>query len=183
MPRVNEELKTIGSMLPATDDRGVSVKRPGECTDAEMSDFLSLVRAGDEVVPEGLGNRLARAHRLLFLRSQGCLLGVAALKKPQSNYRGSVAKKAGFALGEQRFPLELGWIYVLPSARGSGCAGRLVAAAIDAANRMGVFATSRSDNVPMHRTLKKFGFYKVGKPFPSDRAHRQLELFIRTSTQ
>jgi GNAT superfamily N-acetyltransferase len=166
-----------------SDDRGVSVRRPGECSAAEIGDFLAFVCAGGEVVPEGLEDRVARAHRLFFLRSADCLLGVAALKRPESAYRTSVANKAGFALDEQALPLELGWIYVLPSARRSGCSGLLVAAATNATNRMGIFATSRTDNVPMHRTLEKFGFNKVGKTYPSDLGHTQLELFIRAPTQ
>jgi len=161
----------------------VIVKKPRECSGNELQDFIALVRAGGEVAPSGLETRVQTAALLVFLTEGQRLLGIAALKLPSSNYRRSVSEKAGVSLETSAFPYEIGWVYVIPSARSAGFSRKLVSAAVTAACGKGMFATSRTDNVRIHRTLEHFRFVSSGRPYASDRGNYQVQLFIRHATR
>ncbi|RUL66014.1 GNAT family N-acetyltransferase [Dyella dinghuensis] len=154
-------------------------KSPSNCSDAEIADFMVLVLAGGEVTQQGLENRVRSAVRLSFLREGESLVGVAALKRPNSEYRSSVASMAGFALPSSNFPYELGWVFILPSARGKKYSLLISKALLASAGTEGVFATSRADNPLMHRTLGKLGFSSSGNAYSSRRGGYKLQLFVR----
>src|SRR5690606_782181 len=133
------------------------VKPPRDCSASELEDFVSFVLAGGEVTPAGLSARVNRARWLAFLQSDNCLIGVAGLKRPSAAHRAEVEEGAGVALQACQFPLELGWVFVLPSARG-GKSRALCTPLLEKAAEIGVFATSRSKNGAMHTTLERLGF-------------------------
>jgi GNAT superfamily N-acetyltransferase len=142
-------------------------KAPAECSPQERAEFAALVRKGGEINPKGLDARISLAAQLVFLKQGADLLGIAAIKNPLGGYR--IAQ----------FPFELGWVFVEPSARGNGHSRTLVRYALAPLAHTGVFATSRSDNAPMHRTLAAFGFTAEGKTYPSTREKYALRLFVR----
>jgi hypothetical protein len=154
-----------------------TVKTPDACAPPELNDFVSFVLAGGEVTPTGLLGRVQRAHSLAFLRSRECLIGVAGLKRPSDNHRNEVSVGSGVNL-QTLFPLELGWVFVLPSARG-GKSSALCGPLLEATANLGIFATSRSGNIAMHKTLEKYGFARVGKEWPSGQNPDNLCLFTR----
>src|SRR5438477_11050699 len=98
----------------------ITAKTPGECTRTELDEFRALVAAGDEVSATGLETRVERADLLLFDTDDDCTKGIAALKRPSQGYKEGVFAKAGARSAANRFSLELGWVFVLPSARGVG---------------------------------------------------------------
>lgn len=169
-------MKMIGSIK-------VIRKAPNNCSESELADFQSLVLAGGEVTPTGLGNRVGSAHVLAFLTLGKCLVGVAALKRPEARYRKRVFHKSGTTIAEADYPFELGWVFVLPSARGWHLSSNLVQEVMLSAGTHGVFATSRTDNRPMHATLGKYSFSTVGKPYSSSRGDHQLQLFVHHGAQ
>jgi len=142
-----------------------------------------MARAGGEVDGAVLEDRIRNAKHLIFLFQGSCLVGITALKNPLVSYRRSVSAKAGVKLDTSEFPYELGYVFVLPSARDARLSRPLVEAALKASNGAGVFATSRNDNVAMHRTLVRFGFAAVGHSYRSDRGNHELQLFIRAVAQ
>jgi GNAT superfamily N-acetyltransferase len=154
-------------------------RRPGDCHDSEIKDFMALVLAGGEVSPKGLEERVRSAVSLVFLTIGCCLCGVGALKRPEPSYRTSVSSGSDIALSEDTFPYEFGWVFIMPSARGRGLSVDLTREALKTVGAKGVFATSRTDNVSMHATLKKFGLLPAGRPWASTRGQYQLQLFIR----
>lgn len=154
-------------------------KAPADCTSAEISDFKAFVLAGGEVDKNGLEGRIRLAVRLAFLREGTCLVGIAALKRPNSSYRERVALSAGTLLPSTAYPYELGWVFILPSARGKGYSHLVVQAALEVAQESGVFSTSRADNDPMHRVLDRFGFSLSGSTYASTRGAHDLKLFAR----
>lgn len=155
-----------------------TVKAPNVCSASELEDFVSLVLKGGEVIPNGLSERVRLAHSLAFLWLGPILIGVAGLKHPTKHHRNEISIGAGISL-EDRFPLELGWVFVLPSARG-GKSSILCESLISAAGVTGIFATSRSSNTAMHKTLVRRGFTRVGKEWPSGQNTDNLQLFVRT---
>lgn len=146
-------------------------------TSAEVDAFAELVLTGGEVGAEGLVERIRRAQALLFLREDDQLLGVAALKRPNANYRLSVFEKAQVAVNDPKYPLELGWVYVVPKGRGRGLSHSLVQAAVKHANGTGIFATSRADNNAMHKSLMAASFVRHGCEYRSGRGNYKLVLF------
>lgn len=166
-----------------TENSQIVAKAPAAFSDIEIADFVALVLAGGEVTPRGLEGRVRSAERIAFLRGNGCLLGVAGLKHPSQSHRSKVAAVSGEPLPSTEFPFELGWIFILPSARGRRLSLPLCRSLIDAAVTQGVFATSRTDNDGMHKTLSKLGFLPAGAAYPSPRGNHQLQAFLRHATQ
>ncbi len=157
-------------------------RKPSDCHDTEIRDFMTFVLAGGEVSPTGLERRIRSATSLVFLTIGCCLCGVAALKRPEPGYRRHVSSSSGILLSESEFPYELGWVFVLPSARGRRFSVNLTRAALSSAGTEGVFATSRTDNVKMHATLTEFHFVSAGRPYASRRGDHKLQLFLRRAT-
>ena len=152
-------------------------RAPAECSGLEVARFCELVRAGGEVDEAGLRERVMRAERLVFSRDGDCIVGVAGLKNPYDEYRAGVFAKAGVS-NPSDFPLELGWVFVVPERRGQGLSNGLVESGV-AGVETGVFATSWVDNAAMHSGLRRYGFEQAGQPYESERSERKLLLFVR----
>ena len=161
----------------------IAAKEPNECSASELQDFAALVLSGGEVIEVGLEARIRKAKSLLFLVQDGCLKGIAAVKNPEQGYKDSVFKKAHATVEASLFPFELGWVFVLPSSRGAGFSHKLVEAAFSVTNGQAIFATSRADNAPMHKVLKKHGFMCHGKTYASTQNNHQLALFVCNAAQ
>jgi len=155
------------------------VKFPGDCSNDEIEAFVALVREGGEVSMQGLPERVCRSIALVFARVDSFMIGVAALKRPQLSYRRRVSTGSGAQLPTEEFPYELGWVYVAPESRGKGLSLSLSQAALSKSEGAGVFATSRTDNIAMHRSLAKLGFVSVGNPFASERGKHSLQVLVR----
>jgi predicted GNAT family N-acyltransferase len=161
----------------------IVAKKTAECSAAELKDFAALVLAGCEVTEVGLEVRIKNAETLLFLRQDGCLKGIAAVKNPKNKYKERVFQKAQATVEASQFPFELGWVFVLPSSRGAGFSHKLVEAALSVVSDQAIFATSRADNAPMHKVLKAHGFSCHGKTYASSRGNQHLVLFVRNAAQ
>ena len=159
----------------------VCAAEPSAFSPLEIDDFVALVLAGGEVTPDGLRARVMRAAHIAFLRENDCLLGVGGLKKPSNNHRREIELGAKVTLGAETVPFELGWVFILPSARNRKQSFPLCRALVSATNGMGTFATSRSGNEGMHRTLTKLGFSRVGSEWPSRQNDDNLMLFLKNA--
>lgn len=153
--------------------------RPASFTEMEIDDFVAFVVAGGEVIPRGLRERVLAAEQLAFVRESSCLLGVGGLKRPSENHRNEVGIGSGIPISALEFPFELGWVFVLPSARCRKFSFTLCQPLVAAAQGAGVFATSQSTRYAMHSTLAKFGFSQYGTSWPSMRDDGRLLLFLR----
>ncbi|ACK50901.1 GCN5-related N-acetyltransferase [Methylocella silvestris BL2] len=152
---------------------------PGSFSDIDRTAFIALVKAGGEVSDVVLARNVKNAKALVLLRGKEGIKGVAALKKPLASYRRRISGKSEFHVDASSFPYELGYIYIVPEARGQHLSGPLVNAAIDAAAGAGIFATARVDNARMHASLVKAGFEAQGKPYGGRGGKRQIQIFIR----
>jgi GNAT superfamily N-acetyltransferase len=161
----------------------ILAQAPWALTEPEIQDFIAMVRAGGEVGNVVLEENVRNAQCLVVARDGLCLIAVGALKNPKTSYRKNVRVKAGVTVDVQAFPFELGYLFVLPSARNHGIGHKLCEAALSAAKGEGVFATARATNDRMHAILSQFGFSKAGKPYASPRGGHQLQLFLRHAAQ
>ncbi|MEJ2497282.1 MAG: hypothetical protein P8Y43_07400, partial [Sulfurovaceae bacterium] len=91
----------------------VAVKKPSECTPAELDVFQKLVEEGGEVTPHGLRQRIEQATALVFFTENECV-AVGAIKQPNKGYKEGVFLKAGVSEKSNIFNFELGWLYVKP---------------------------------------------------------------------
>lgn len=148
----------------------------------EVDDFVAFVMAGGQVTPHELRDRVMRASHIAFLRENDCLLGVGGLKFPDEDYREKIEGSSMIKLPPEEFPFELGWVFILPSARDRKLSFMLCHPLVTAALGRGVFATSLSRNVGMHRTLVNLGFTPAGLKWPSQENDDNLELFLRHAT-
>jgi GNAT superfamily N-acetyltransferase len=157
----------------------IVVRPPGDFGDREIDHLVSLVLSGGEVSPGGLRGRVMKAHCLAVMRRNNCLVGVAALKRPELSYRTRVTKGAGVPIPRDTFEFELGWVFILPSARGAKLSFPLCESAVRAADKAGIFATSRASNAGMHATMEKLGFLRAGSEWASKQVNDSLQLFVR----
>ena len=176
----------IGTIHTSTFSSGcsnviVTVGPPNTFTDDHIDRFKSLVLAGGEVAEHGLRDLILAANWLAFGWEDDQLLGIAGLKNPKLSYRDRISKSSGVALKVDELPLEFGWVFIEHIGRGRGLSLPLGQSLIEATNRQGVFATSRSDNLRMHKTLNKLGFTRMGTEWPSKQNDGMVCLFVRTT--
>jgi hypothetical protein len=67
----------------------------------------------------------------------------------------------------------------MPSARRKGYSALLVDDALKAANGKGVFATSRTTNTAMWKTLERYSFKKTGNVYLARNRKDKIQLFLR----
>lgn len=157
----------------------ITVRKPSECSSAELQKFADLILMGGEVTAAGIDVRIKKAEALVFLVQDGDLKGIAAVKNPDKTYKNGVFQKAQASVQANEFLIELGWVFVLPSSRNSGFSHKLVDAALTVTSGRAIFSTSRSDNIPMHRVLNAHGLSCHGRVYASSRGNQNLVLFIK----
>jgi len=162
-------------------EMNMSAVAPQELSGDERTAFVRLVTLGGEVGGAVLATNIENARVLVMVRAAREIKGIAALKRPQASYRKRIGEKAGAEVGELRCPYELGYVYVLPEARGKGISHRLVAKALQHTDNRAVFATARADNEAMLATLTKAGFKQAGQDYRG-RKNRMIRLLLRPAS-
>ena len=165
--------------MAAVDEIKMKVKQPTDCSEEELSSFKARILEGGEVEAAGFAVRLRLARVLAFGMAGDCVAAVAALKSPLRTYRERVFAKAAVADQTTSSDLELGWIFVAPEFRLRGLAARMVVEILGRYGQATIFATSRVDNVGMHKVLEANGFGRTGVPYKSERGRQELVLFLR----
>lgn len=155
----------------------IQPKRPCECTENEIREFVSEVKKGNEVESSGLINRVKNADILVFARDTNLnLIGVGAVKCPKRSYLNRIFSKAGVSAESSKYKLEIGYFYVDPNYRKNGIGSKIMQAINQHLHGENCFATTKSDT--MQNILTKYGFQKIGKEYKSDSGDYKLELYI-----
>src|SRR5262249_544184 len=116
---------------------------------------------------------------LAVLRIHDNGVGIAALKLPNAHYRSSVFQKAKSKLEPTDWPFELGWVHILTEFQRAGYSLRLCRQVLAHCEGKNVFATTKTTNEPMRRTLANCGFETDGEPYKSDMRDEKLILYVR----
>jgi len=156
------------------------VKEPPKCSKKELENFYQLVLRGEQVENSGLRNRIKRAKLLAFHYEEKNLVGIASLKRPNKTYKKKVFIEAGVSEESDKYNLEVGWAFTMDEYRGKGICCGLIQKIVDASGSQNIFATTRTDNLPMQRILEKNGFQKIGKPYPGRTKKYYLQLYTRS---
>lgn len=157
---------------------------PTAFSDAQIAAFVELVISEGEVDPYDLQERVENARTLVMLYDEGVLVGTAAIKNPEPDYRAGVFDKAASDLSASSYPVELGYVVVAKSHRGQKLTWQLVDAALPFAGTEHVFATTRTDNDAMHRVLPARGFIASGEPYDSiEHPGSHIRLFARDKAE
>jgi RimJ/RimL family protein N-acetyltransferase len=143
-----------------------------------LAEFRRKVADGGEVNTKPLASLTSNALVLGFARYGDVLIGVGAIKRPYGQYRDRVFEKAASVLNPSDFDFELGWFYIDPAHRGKRLTSSLVSALLPLLLEAPAYATSRTDNVRMHSSLRSAGFREEGTPYQSKDAGVQLQLFV-----
>lgn len=155
-------------------------RQPAECSKAELDDFENLVKIGGEVNPNGLRDRIKNAFLLVWVSAGvGNVVGVAALKRPNENYRSSVFKKACSKEKPSLYEAELGWIFVKEEFRGKSVATQLINEILSAKVLTTIYATAREKNDSILSILKRLGFKQNGNAYPSNEGHYSVVLYTK----
>jgi GNAT superfamily N-acetyltransferase len=157
----------------------IKIQVPGSCASDELAQIEKLVLLGSEVMPAGLGDRIARSVRLSWAHNESRIVAVAALKRPNERYRKSVFQKSGATESPSDWEVELGWIFVCEGHRRKSLARKLVAALFTHEPDRNVFATTREQNDPIMPLLKEFGFVQEGTAYASSNGAYNLLLHLR----
>lgn len=154
-------------------------------SDKDREAFATLVATGGAVkvdrVREGIQHP---GVKLVVAKIGGEMIGCAALKSPTENYRARIQnEKAQFALPEEAYPHELGYVAVLSGHEGQGWGSRLCEMVMLLAGRDGVFATTGTASM-LTRILPGLGFKWVGavwkgEPNDNDKKIPYLHLLVR----
>ena len=159
-------------------DEPIVVCPPDKCSDETIQRILDLICDGGAIPAsrDTIEKRVLGAKSVVYLKRDGEIVGIAALKVPVQSYRDRIGEETGFPIPEQRFPYELGYVVVDASAQGQNLSPKLVDAVLDVAGGKGLFATTSS--AAMHKILPRAGFVKGGEDYEKDDAEK-LTLYVR----
>lgn len=152
---------------------------PNKFSKDDITQIVDLILSGNEVGSNQVISNIKNAAIIVTIKDDTELKGIATLKNPLSTYRKHISDKSGFDVSLTKFPYELGYIVIIPSARGTGLSRILVDAAVNAANGKGIFATARTNNTRMISTLQKFGFKPVGNSYLGRDGVNKIQIFVR----
>lgn len=154
------------------------IKKPLECSKKEKEDFYDLVVKCDEVDKNGLKERIEGAKLLAFHYENINLVGTAALKCPDEDYKKDKFKRAGVAEQSDNYNLEFGWACTEEKYRRKGIGSGLIQQILNCEGSQCIYATTKERNNKMQNILEEKGFKKIGNHFLSSKGHYLL-LFTR----
>ena len=155
-----------------------SIAKPAVLTGTDKDEFIAFVLQAGEVNSATLPDLVDRAVALVMMWDRASLIGTAAIKVPNITYPPKVFRKAKVEDQVAAYPFELGWVHVHHTYERQGRGSVLVAAAVEAAEGKGLYATTKSD--AMRWMLPKHGFAALGESYASVEDPRaELTLFVR----
>ena len=143
------------ALMRAENEFRIETIAPNDCDEQALGAFRRMVLRGGEVNPVTLPRLMGRAAALGFVRAGAELVGVGAIKAPNDFHGAKVFAKAGSLAVPSAFCHELGWICLMPAARGKRLAGPLAHALLTKLRGAADYATIRVDNAPMQASLRR----------------------------
>ncbi|RZK92867.1 MAG: hypothetical protein EOO98_01510 [Pedobacter sp.] len=141
------------------------IKKPAECSIAEIHRFYLKLRKANKVSPVNLHEKIFSAKYLGFCYHESDLVGVSAIKQPTAGYLQTVYNKAGIRKSIDRIMLEIGYSFTEEDCRQKGISTKLKTMLLTKINhyRGTIFSTTATPS--SQRFLKANGFIPCGIPY------------------
>ena len=120
-----------------------------------------------------------------MMEDNDLLIGVAAVKRPNDGYKKGIFEKAQTKENPSSFSFEIGWIVIEKNYQRQDLSHVLMKEALQITKGNKVFATTITDNQPMRKTNKRYGFNPTGNSYPTNREGRNysLTLFLKNEDE
>lgn len=151
----------------------------GDAEQVLVDEFVRLVQEGGAVDENFVRNGIRRqGARMVVASIDDKVVGVAARKVPLERYRSGIESetKAGYAIPQELYPFELGYVVVPKRHRGQGIGEALVNRVLQISDGHGLFATTGHLAMKDH-LLPRAGFELVGTSWKNDQ-NEDLHLFV-----
>lgn len=133
----------------------VDIRNATEFQKEEIEQFKTILESTRQVEIKYFDFLIRKNPKLLFAYDNDILVGIGAVKIPDSTYKIMVFEKAESQENPNDFQYELGWIVSLKENKGIGF--QIVKSLLAEVNS-DVYSTVRRDNLKMLSILKKCGF-------------------------
>lgn len=147
----------------------------GELSRDDQLFVARIVKEGGAIegTVKEITQRLSRTRNLVLLRvkEDNRIVGVAALKNPDANYRANKFVAASVPIGDYATAPELGYVVISEEMRGQKLSGNLCDAI---AQEICEPAFATTDNSTMKKNLKRSGFTKVGREWKGQKGMLSL---------
>ncbi|TCD00286.1 hypothetical protein EZ449_20765 [Pedobacter frigidisoli] len=141
------------------------IKKPSECSIAEIHLFYLKLRNGNKVTPLNLHEKIFSAEYLGFCYGGGNLIGISGIKKPTANYLEIVHKKAGIIRNTDQTILEIGYSFTEEGFRQRGISTKLKTMLLRKISRHNGIIFSTTATRSSQRFLLANGFIARGFPY------------------
>lgn len=143
----------------------ILIKKPADCSDKELEDFMNLVLEGKQVTSKGLEGRIRNCKNLGFCYVDNKLVGVSAIKQKSEEIVKRTLYKA--KINSDKIPThELGYSFTKLKFRGQGINKQINDELLGLIGQENIYATT--DNDTMRKYLKEKGFIKRGSSFKGE---------------
>lgn len=139
------------------------IKKPKECTEREINEFIQLVLVGKQVASKGLKKRILNTKLLAFCYIDKELIGISSIKRPVLIYKINTFKKALVEKESLKYNYELGYTVTKAGFEGNGISFKVNSKLISHITDSGVYATTA--NPVMIHLLKKLDFKAIGEEY------------------
>lgn len=140
----------------------ILIRKPSDMQEHELDKFETLVVKGGEIDPDDLRSRILNADYLAYVLDNDQIVATGAIKNPTESHKSYITVRSKIDLSS--YKKELGYISVESSHREQHLASRITKELLNKVAGS-IFATSRVDNVPIHRVLSKYNFMLSGGPW------------------
>jgi ribosomal protein S18 acetylase RimI-like enzyme len=147
-------------------DQAIRVETPKDLTSREFASIRALILTGGEVGDAHLSDYLKSAHRIALIVREAQLACVGAIKAERPDYIRTISRKSGYRLDAQNCRGEFGYLVTGPAFRKQGLANHLSTALLNVFDGP-LYATTRDDNVGIHKIVGQHGFEHVGQKWRS----------------
>lgn len=139
------------------------IKKPADCTVQELRSFYDLLIEGGQVNKRGLKDRIKSAELLGFCIVNNEVVGIAAVKKPNVNYKKRVFKEAKVSSLAPNYTYEVGYAVTKESNTRQGISSALINKLMSKSVSNVFFATTKSNG--MRNLFNKIGFKQLGEDY------------------
>lgn len=150
------------------------IKKPSECTKAELEAFAKLVTEGGQVGRSGLERLIRRAKLLGFAYEGNELVSISAVKRSSWLYIRDVFAKANEPDEAIDYKYEVGWGFTRPEYRNRGIHECMVDLMLENMRGTNLFLTTGINNRPVSAIFTKRQFQKCGSPYQGRTEPKQV---------